>query len=68
MPDDLLDHLERWRASAQEMLADADIQTDARTRQRMIDIAAGYERLSQEAELMLGRKRASWQKSGRTAR
>jgi hypothetical protein len=54
MPHDLRDHLERWRASAQEMLADADIQTDPLTRKRMIDIAAGYERLSQEAELMLG--------------
>jgi hypothetical protein len=45
MPHDLLDHLARWRASSQEMLADADIQTDPLTRQRMIDIAAGYERL-----------------------
>ena len=54
--DNLLDHLKRWRASAQEALADADLLTDPPARERMVDIAAGYERLSQEAERLLGHR------------
>jgi hypothetical protein len=54
--DNLRDHLKRWRDHAQEARTDADASTDPWARERMIDIAAGFERLSQEAEPLLGRK------------
>jgi hypothetical protein len=54
--DNLRDHLKRWRDHAQEARTDADALTDPWARERMIDIAAGFERLSQEAERLLGHK------------
>jgi hypothetical protein len=59
MPENLIGHLERWRASAAEAFADAKTQTDPEARQRMLDIAAGYKKLSQEAELLLGHRKGA---------
>jgi hypothetical protein len=59
MPENLIGQLEQWRASAAEAFADAKTQTDPEARQRMLDIAAGYKKLSQEAELLLGQKKGA---------
>ena len=40
----------RWRARAQEILAQAETMSDAEARQTMQEIAAGYERLAQRVE------------------
>ena len=40
----------RWRARAQEILAQAETMRDAEARQTMQEIAAGYERLAQRVE------------------
>jgi hypothetical protein len=40
----------RWRTRAQEILAQAEIMSDAEARQTMQKIAAEYERLAQRVE------------------
>ena len=45
----------RWRARAQELLAQAETMRDADARQTMQEIAAGYERLAQQVEQQTGR-------------
>jgi hypothetical protein len=45
----------RWRARAQEILAQAETMTDAGAQQTMREIAAKYERLAQQVEQQAGR-------------
>jgi len=45
----------RWRARAQELLAQAETMRDAEARQMMQEIAARYERLAQQVEQQTGR-------------
>ena len=45
----------RWRARAQEVLAQAETMRDAEARQMMQEIAARYERLAQQVEQQTGR-------------
>jgi hypothetical protein len=45
----------RWRARAQELLAEAETMHDAEARQTMREIAAKYERLAQQIEQQAGR-------------
>ena len=45
----------RWRARAQEVLAQAETMRDAEARQKMIAVAARYERLAQQVEQQTGR-------------
>jgi len=47
----------RWRARAQEILAQAETMSDAEARQTMQEIAAGYERLAQRVERQTRRGR-----------
>jgi hypothetical protein len=50
-PDaELLLLVSRWRARAQEILAQAETMRDAEARQTMREIAAGYERLALRVE------------------
>jgi hypothetical protein len=66
MPDQLLDHLRGWRARADEARADAKAVTDPRLRETMMNIAAGYQRLCQEADLLRRHKKGSAPKLWRT--
>jgi hypothetical protein len=59
MRDHLLDHLKGWRARAEEALADAKSVTDPRSHETMMNIAAGYQRLCQEADLLFRHKKGS---------
>jgi hypothetical protein len=45
----------RWRARAQEILAQAETMSNAEARQTMREIAAKYERLAQQIEQRVGR-------------
>jgi hypothetical protein len=55
-PDpELLLLVSRWRARAQEILAQAKTMRDAEARQTMREIAARYERLAQRVEQRTGR-------------
>jgi hypothetical protein len=63
MPDHLLAHLKVWRARAEEALADAGSLTDPQARDEMMGIAAGYQRLCQEADLLLQHKKGPGAKS-----
>jgi hypothetical protein len=45
----------RWRARAQEVLAQAETIRDADARQTMREIAEKYERLAQQVEQQAGR-------------
>jgi len=55
-PDpELLLLVSRWRARAQEVLAQAETMRDAEARQMMQEIAARYERLAQQVEQQTGR-------------
>ena len=55
-PDpELLLLVSRWRARAQEVLAQAETMRDAEARQMMQEIAARYERLAQQVEQQAGR-------------
>lgn len=49
MPDVLSDP-EHWRERAEESRVIADLLSDAKARAILIEIAAGYERLAQNAE------------------
>ena len=58
-PDaELLLLVSRWRARAQEILAQAETMGDAEARQTMKQIAAGYERLAQRVEQQTRRAEA----------
>ncbi len=52
---ELLLLVSRWRARAQELLAQAETMRDAEARQKMIEVAASYERLAQRVERGAGR-------------
>ena len=55
-PDpELLLLVSRWRARAQEALAQAETMRDAEARQMMREIAARYEKLAQRVEQQAGR-------------
>jgi len=55
-PDpELLLLVSRWRARAQEVLAQAETMRDAGAQQTMREIAARYERLAQQVEQQTGR-------------
>jgi hypothetical protein len=55
-PDpELLLLVSRWRARAQEVLAQAETMSDADARQTMREIAARYEGLAQRVEQQAGR-------------
>jgi hypothetical protein len=55
-PDpELLLLVSRWRARAQEILAQAETMRDAEARQTMREIAARYEKLAQRVEQRTGR-------------
>jgi hypothetical protein len=55
-PDpELLLLVSRWRARAQEVLAQAETMRDADARQTMREIAARYERLAQQVEQQAGK-------------
>ena len=45
----------RWRARAQEILAQVETMSDAEARQTMQEIAAGYERLAKLVEQQIRR-------------
>jgi hypothetical protein len=47
----LADH---WRAHAKELLLRAETMNDADARQRMLEVAASYERLAQQVEQRSG--------------
>jgi hypothetical protein len=51
---ELLLLVSRWRARAQEVLAQAETMHDAGARQTMQEIAAKYERLAQQIEQQAG--------------
>ena len=52
---ELLLLVSRWRARAQEVLAQAETMRDAEARQMMREIAARYEKLAQRVEQQAGR-------------
>jgi hypothetical protein len=55
-PDaELVSLVSRWRARAQEILAQAEMMSDTEARQTMQEIAAGYERLAQRVEQQIRR-------------
>jgi hypothetical protein len=45
---------DRWRARAKEILLQAATMNDADARQKMLDVAASYERLAQRVEQRSG--------------
>jgi hypothetical protein len=47
----------RWRARAKEILLQAETMNDADARQKMLEVAANYERLAQRVEQRSGRPR-----------
>ena len=49
----LLDEPEHWRERAEEVLSLADQANDPASKATLLDIAAGYERLAQQAEQRL---------------
>ena len=51
---ELLLLVSRWRARAQEILAQAETMSDAEARQTMREIAAKYERLALQVEQQTG--------------
>ncbi len=54
-PDsELLLLVSRWRARAQEVLAQAEMMSDTDARQMMREIAVRYERLAQRVEQQVG--------------
>jgi hypothetical protein len=53
MPENIFGHLKDWRVRAEKARIDAERQNDLATRQIMTGVAAGYERLVQQAELLL---------------
>jgi hypothetical protein len=48
---------DRWRARAKEILLQAETMNDADARQKMLEVAANYERLAQRVEQRSGRPR-----------
>jgi hypothetical protein len=67
-PDpELLLLVSRWRARAQEVLAQAETMRDAEARQMMREIAARYEKLAQRVEQQAGRADKVYAISGRPA-
>jgi hypothetical protein len=52
---ELLLLVSRWRARAQEVLAQAETMRDAEARQTMREIAARYESLAQQVEQQAGK-------------
>jgi hypothetical protein len=45
---------DRWRARAKEILLQAETMNDADARQKMLEVAASYERLAQRVEQRSG--------------
>jgi len=45
---------DRWRARAKEIVLEAEMMNDADARQKMLEVAASYERLAQRVEQRSG--------------
>ena len=45
---------DRWRARAKEIVLEAEMMNDAEARQKMLEVAASYERLAQRVEQRSG--------------
>jgi hypothetical protein len=59
MTSDLLSNPEHWRERAEELRVQAEQMKDPATRQQMLALVEGYERLAKRAEERLARQTQS---------